>query len=202
MVVAHAARIVVDDVLERRDLILHFEHLVDLLLILDDDEADTGILQHEEHFAGHRILVERHRHATQALGGGHHHVQVRPVVADDGQVVAPLEAEEARPQARARTRSATSAHVQVCQIPRYFSRMAGALGAPSHDGTASGEGVQPIHRGVLRLRPFLCLLIAATHGSRSNVRSNDCGACRLTPALQPASTISHRCDAVWESAHV
>ena len=96
VVMAHAARIVIDDVLERRQLILDLEQLVDLLLILDDGEADASILQDEEHFGGDRILIERHRHATQALGGAHHHVKVRTVVADDGQVVAALEAERSQ----------------------------------------------------------------------------------------------------------
>ena len=92
-VVAHAARVVIDDMLERRQLILDLEQFVNLLLILDDGETDAGVLHHEEHFGGDRILVQRHRHAAERLGGAHHHVQMRPVVADDGKVVATLETE-------------------------------------------------------------------------------------------------------------
>jgi hypothetical protein len=51
------------------ELILDLKHLVDLLLILDHDETDAGILQHKQHLVGHSILIERHRHAAQALGG-------------------------------------------------------------------------------------------------------------------------------------
>ena len=92
-VVPHAARVVIDDVFERRQLIPDLEQLVDLLLILDDGETDAGILQHEQHLGGDRILVQRHRHAAERLGGAHHHVQMRPVVADDCKVVAALETE-------------------------------------------------------------------------------------------------------------
>ena len=91
-VVAHAPRIVIDDVFERRQLILDFEQFVDLLLIFGQGEADACILQHEEHFGADRILIQGHRHATEALHGGHHHVQTGAVVADDGEVVTTLEA--------------------------------------------------------------------------------------------------------------
>ena len=92
-VVPHPARIVVDDVFQRADLRHDLQQLVDLFLVLDDREADAGILHHEQHLVGHRVLVERNRHPAQGLGGAHHHVEVRPVVADDGQVVAALETE-------------------------------------------------------------------------------------------------------------
>ena len=92
-VVPHPARIVIDDVFQRADLRHDLEQLVDLLLVLDDREADAGILHHEQHLVGHRVLVERNRHPAQGLGGAHHHVKVRPIVADDGQVVAAPETE-------------------------------------------------------------------------------------------------------------
>jgi len=87
-VVAHAARIVVEDVFEQRQLVPDLEQLVDLLLILDEDEAHLGVEQGEEHLVRHRVLVERYRHAAEALDGGHHHVHARPVVANDRQIVA------------------------------------------------------------------------------------------------------------------
>jgi hypothetical protein len=92
-VVPHATRVVIDDLFQGADLVTDLEHFVDLLLILDDHEANAGILQHEQHLVGHGVLIERHRHATQTLGRRHHHVQVRAVVADDRQIVAPLETE-------------------------------------------------------------------------------------------------------------
>ncbi|EKE18083.1 MAG: hypothetical protein ACD_10C00137G0001 [uncultured bacterium] len=82
VVMPHAARVVIKDVLERAGLLLDFEQFVDLLLILDDGETDAGILQRKKHFARDGILIERHRHAAQTLRRAHHHVQMRPVVAD------------------------------------------------------------------------------------------------------------------------
>ena len=80
-----------------RALLAHFEQFVDLLLVLDDGDANVGVEQHEHHFLGHGILVQRHRHATEDLRGAHRPVQPRPVVADDGQAVAALEAEFRQP---------------------------------------------------------------------------------------------------------
>ena len=62
----------------------------DLLLVLDDREADARILHHEQHLVGACILVQRHRDAAERLGGTHHHVEVGAVVADDGLVVTTL----------------------------------------------------------------------------------------------------------------
>ena len=88
-VVAHAARVVINDVLQVRNLPPDLQHLVDLLLVFDHHEANAGILHDEQHFLSHRILIERHRYAAQTLGGGHHHVKMRPVVTHDGQIVTP-----------------------------------------------------------------------------------------------------------------
>ena len=78
-VVPHAARVVIDDVLERRQLIPDLKQLVNLLLILDDGETDAGILQA-------RTTSRRRLHPGTAaparrkrLGGAHHHVQMRAV---------------------------------------------------------------------------------------------------------------------------
>ena len=92
LVVAQPAGVVVVDVLERGDVGLRLQHLVDLLLVLDDGVGDAGVLQHEGELGRRRVLVHRHRHAAQALHGGHRPVQPRPVVADDREVVAALEA--------------------------------------------------------------------------------------------------------------
>jgi hypothetical protein len=53
----------------------------------------SASVQDEDHFAGHRILVQGHRHAAQHLRRAHRPVKARPVVTDDRQVVAALEAE-------------------------------------------------------------------------------------------------------------
>ena len=73
------------------------QHLVDLLLVLDDRERDLGIVQHEHEFGGRRVLVHRHRHAAQRLRRGHRPVQARPVVADDREMHAAPEALRGQP---------------------------------------------------------------------------------------------------------
>ena len=62
-VVAQAARVVVDDALERGQRGMDLEQLVDLLLVLDDGDARSRrSAMDERHLGGHRVLVERHRH--------------------------------------------------------------------------------------------------------------------------------------------
>ena len=96
-VVAQPARVVEDDVLELRAAVPDLQHLVDLLLVLDDGEVDVGVVQHVDHLLGHRVLVERHRDAAQRLRRGHRPVQARAVVADDREVHPALEAERGQP---------------------------------------------------------------------------------------------------------
>ena len=92
LVVAQAARIVVVDVRERRDLRHRLQHLVDLLLVLDDRVGDLRVVQHEDELGRGRVLVHRHRDAAQRLRRQHRPVEPRPVVADDREVHAALEA--------------------------------------------------------------------------------------------------------------
>ena len=93
VVVAQAARLVVDDVLQRRQPVGDRQDLVDLFLVLDDRERHLGMLEHVGHLVGDRVGIERHRHGAQRLAGAHRPIEPRLVAADDGEVVAPLEAE-------------------------------------------------------------------------------------------------------------
>ena len=74
------------------DRLADLEQLVDLLLILDDGELDFRVVEDESHLGGDRVLVHRHRDATEALHRDHREVQPRPVLADDRQVLATREA--------------------------------------------------------------------------------------------------------------
>jgi hypothetical protein len=96
-VVAQSARIVEVDVHESRHLGLRFEHLVDLLLVLDDRVGDRRVVQNERELRRRRILVHRHRHAAERLRGGHRPIEPRPVVADDREVHAAREAVRGEP---------------------------------------------------------------------------------------------------------
>jgi hypothetical protein len=90
--VPQPARIVVEHDGERRHLLLDLQELVDLFLVLGQRETRTGMLDDIGELFRHRILVDRHRHAAQRLGGAHRPVESRPVVADHDQPVAAAKA--------------------------------------------------------------------------------------------------------------
>ncbi len=73
------------------------EHLVDLLLVLDDRVRDLRVVQHEDEFGGRRVLVHRHGDAAQRLRGRHRPIESRPVVADDREPHPPLESLRGEP---------------------------------------------------------------------------------------------------------
>jgi hypothetical protein len=86
--VAQAARIVVPDVRQPGALAAHLEHLVDLLLVLDDRERDLRIGDREDEFTGRRVLVQGHRNGAERLRREHRRVEARTVFADDHEVLA------------------------------------------------------------------------------------------------------------------
>ena len=93
LVVAEPARIVVDDDAKRRHLLLDLQQLVDLLLVFGQRETRAGMLDDVGELLGHRILIDRHRHAAQRLGRTHRPIEPGPVVADHDQPVATPESE-------------------------------------------------------------------------------------------------------------
>ena len=93
VVVAQAAPLVVDHLLELGQAIHDRHDLVDLLLVLDRGEAHLGVRQHEGEFVGHRVGIDRHRHRAEHLRRHHRPIELRPVGADDGDGLAALEAE-------------------------------------------------------------------------------------------------------------
>src|SRR5206468_7910235 len=92
-VAAHPAWIVVDDVLKARTSRLHVEELVDLLLVLDDGEPGLGVIDDELDLLLDGVLVDGYRDAAQSLGRHDRPVELRSVVADDGDPVAAREPE-------------------------------------------------------------------------------------------------------------
>ena len=95
-VAAHPAWIVVDDVLKARTSRLHVEELVDLLLVLDDGEPGLGVIDDELDLLLDGVLVDGYRDAAQSLGRHDRPVELRSVVADDGDPVAAREPERPR----------------------------------------------------------------------------------------------------------
>ena len=98
LVLPQAPGIVVDDVLEPGALRAHVQELVHLLLVLDHREPRLRVVHDVLHLLLDRVLVERHGHAAEGLGGQHRPVERRPIVADDGGLVAAREAERGQPE--------------------------------------------------------------------------------------------------------
>ncbi len=90
-VVAQAARLVEVDALQRRALRQDLQQLVDLLLVLCQRVRDPGVVDRKRHLGRHRILVQGHRNAAQALGRAHGRIDARPVGAHQREMVAALE---------------------------------------------------------------------------------------------------------------
>ena len=92
-VFAHSARIGIDDVLEVRRAVAKFEQLVDLLFVLGEDDLGFAVSQQIQHFLGQRLAVHAERHAADGVGGDFGCDPVRPVVTDNADHVAALDAE-------------------------------------------------------------------------------------------------------------
>ena len=97
-VVAHPFGVVVDDLLHVGQLLPQGEELVHLLLVFGQDELGLRVVDDVLHLAGDGVLVDGHGHSAQRLGGHEGPVELGAVVADDGQLVAPLEAQDGQPQ--------------------------------------------------------------------------------------------------------
>ena len=91
-------RIEVDHVFELVQAVLHLDHLVDLFLILDDDEACTAMIEDICHLFGCRVLVKRHGDRTHGLRRDHRPIQLRTVAADDGDEIAFVDAKVYQPK--------------------------------------------------------------------------------------------------------
>ena len=93
VVIAKAARLVVDHPFELRQLVLDRLDLVDLLLILDQSKAHVGMRQHERQFLGDSVGINRHWDSAQRLRRHHRPIKLRPVRADNGHGLAAPHAE-------------------------------------------------------------------------------------------------------------
>ena len=87
-VLAQATGVVVDDVLNAGHGFAHFQQLVYLFLVFCESKRNFCVLHHKAHLLCHRILVQRNRDSADALHRHEAHVQVGPVIADKGQVLA------------------------------------------------------------------------------------------------------------------
>ncbi len=115
IVVAHAARIVVDDGLQLRAAILDLQQLVHLLLVLGDGKARLGMVHDELKLLGHRILIHGHGDAAERLHRAHGAVEPRAVVADDGELIPSLKSESGE---------------TACQLAHFFGELTPGPGLP------------------------------------------------------------------------
>ena len=72
-----------------------------LLLVLGDREAGSGVPHHIGQLFRDRILVDRHRHSPQGLASTHRPIEAGPIVANDDQPVASRESEVGQPRSEA-----------------------------------------------------------------------------------------------------
>src|SRR5262249_18211997 len=93
LVVAQAARILIDDV--RRESVPRADRqeLIVLSLILRDADLGTRAAERGPHLFLAPILKGRHRNGAEHLAGAHGPVKLRPVVTDQRYPVSPLHAD-------------------------------------------------------------------------------------------------------------
>ncbi len=93
VVLAHAARIAVDDMLDAGALLGDLQHLVDLFLVLGDDDLRSGVVDQVGDLLVEGILVDAEDHRPQRVRGDLAGHPFGPVVADDADGVALADAE-------------------------------------------------------------------------------------------------------------
>ena len=92
VVIAQAARVVIDDQLQVRQAVLQRQDLVDLFLVLGNDDRGLGVIEHIGELGRDRVLVDRDGDAAEALRGELRDIEARAVLPDDRQLVAAPEA--------------------------------------------------------------------------------------------------------------
>ena len=84
-IAGQATRLIVNDVVNRFALITQIEHLVDLLLVFGQDEADIRLVHEVTDFVVRGVGVYRHGVTAQHAGCQHAHIKSGPVVAQHQQ---------------------------------------------------------------------------------------------------------------------
>lgn len=92
IVVAQAARLVIEHVPEMGQSLGDGEDLVDLLLVLHHGEDGLGMVEDIGHLLGDAVGIDRHGDGAEPLCRAHRPVQARAVIADDGDLLAAFQA--------------------------------------------------------------------------------------------------------------
>ena len=88
IVVAQAPGLVIEHVPEMRQALSDRKQLVDLLLVLHDGEDDLRMVEDIGHLLRDAVGIDRDGNGAEPLGGAHRPVELRPVVADDRDLLA------------------------------------------------------------------------------------------------------------------
>ena len=127
-----SARVVIDDVFDRRALIAQIEDLVDLLLVFRQHEARARLMHKVADFVQRRVRERRHRITVERARREHAGIQPRPVVAEHQHHFAGAETQALKPGRACKSRCrATRRQVVSCQMPLFFSRIATRSGNTS-----------------------------------------------------------------------
>ncbi len=153
VVLAHAAGITVDDVLDAGALFRDLQHLVDLLLILGDDDLRPGVVDQVSDLLIEGILVDAEDHRPKGVRGDLAVDPLGAVVADNADRVAAADAEGVHPQGK-------PLDAGVVVGPGEFVPDAELLLAQRHPlwpvrrvvGEQLGKGVEPGDIGIVRGR--------------------------------------------------
>ena len=134
-VFAHAARVVVDDPAQRRQLACNLEHLVGLLFVLDQHDLGLGVAQQVLHLARQRVLVDAERHRAHGVRRELRPQPVRPVAADDADHVAARDALRQQPER---------------QLLDPLARIRPAVGVPDAVGLLAQRDLGAVLQGVVQ----------------------------------------------------
>ena len=93
VVFAHAARIGIDDVADRRDAVAQRQQLVDLLFVFGEYQSRLAIVEQIGGFLLQHVAIQPERQGADGVRGDFGGHPVRPVVTDDADHVAAAEPE-------------------------------------------------------------------------------------------------------------
>ena len=148
-----SARIVVDDVFDRRALLAQIEDLVDLLLVLGERETRARFVNEVADLVERRIRERRHRVSAERAGGQHPGVKSRPVVAEHQHDVARFETQSLK--------TGCAAKHDIKQLPprrllpdalaflAHRDTVGKGLGIPRQNADQRGVGFEIPGRGLL-----------------------------------------------------
>ena len=93
VVFPHPAAVLIDDLVNTAHGLLHFDDLIDLLLIAYDHKARAAVFKHISHLFSDGVLIQWHRHRTAHLRGDHRPIHRRTVAPDNGNEVTLFDAQ-------------------------------------------------------------------------------------------------------------